>query len=849
MAQKKSVINLIKSKSVQGGNGKDAPLKVYGGTFQQDNSTLTSDSAYFHQAENTFDAFGHVVISQGDTLNIYSDKLNYNGNTKIAILTDNVRMVDKDATLTTNYLTYNTATKFGTYTGGGKLVNKDNTLTSKNGYYFANSRDSYFRYDVVLLSPDALTKTDTLRYNTGSKIAYFYGPTHIYGKKKENDKTKANPKDNDTLYTENGYYNTVTEQAFFGKKNLYSQGAKTLKGDSMFYDRKKGYGRVVKNITFNDNEQKMTLKGDLGTYYKSDERTVVTENAYGIIVTEEKDTSKKDSVPPKAAATTDKKAKADTAKNKAQPGKTVITPDKSKQVAKPDNKASSPANTMPLKEIPKGKTDSISNKKGKKPDLKNKLPDSLLSKKDTAKIKHDSVYMRADTIETRVITYKDYKDMQEKIRLSHIIDTTKKAPSIVYTKPVNYIDLPPPAFHSDTAALHRNLLDELKPGVLAGIKRRDSTKVEFLTKGGKKDKKSKNNPPTRPGAQPPGPPPAPVMPGSLDKNAPQPLPQKKLTKQDSLKQAKKDSLEKVKKGADSVYVTRKINLSDTARIRILSAFHHVKLFKSDLQGKSDSAFYSTSDSVIRLYVKPIIWTQGSQLSGDTVNLQLKNKKFDNVELFPNAFVVNIEKNDSTHFNQSAGKKMRGFFNNDKLERLFIDGNAETIYFSRDSGKVSGMQRSLSSRIRINFKDSKLTDVTFLAKPEHRYGPLEKFTEDDKILKGFLWKPKERPASKEEIIAKKKIEPAKKPADKTKAPANGKPPLNKPPDGKAAKDTSANKQPLDKLPEIKAGKDTSAVKLQKDTSAVKLKTDTTLKSPAKKKPEVKKDTTANKPKAQ
>jgi len=844
MAQKKSVINLIKSKSIQGVkiNGVDV-LKVYGGTFQQDYSTLTSDSAYFHQAQNTFDAFGHVVISQGDTLNIYSDKLNYNGNTKIAILTDNVRMVDKDATLTTNYLTYNTATKYGTYTNGGKLVNKDNTLTSKNGYYFANSRDSYFRYDVVLLSPDATTKTDTLRYNTNSKIAYFYGPTHIYGKKKDTVKTKATPKDNDTLYTENGLYNTVTEQAFFGKKNLYSQGAKTLKGDSMFYDRKKGYGRVVKNITFNDNEQKMTLKGDLGTYFKSDERTVVTENAYGIIVTEEKDTSKKDSVPPKPITTSDKKTKTDTAKTKAPPGKVVSTPDKSKQVAKPDNKAKAPANTMPLKEIPKGKSDSIDNKKGKKLDLKSKLPDSLLSKKDTARIKHDSIYMRADTLETRIITYKDYKDMQEKIRLSHIIDTTKKAPSIVYTKPVKYIELSPPIFHPDTSALHRNLLAAIKPEILAGIAKRDSAKVDFSAKGSKKDKKAKVAPPTKPGAQPP----APVVPGSLNRNAKQPevqQPPKKLTKQDSLKLAKKDSLEKVKKGSDSVYVTRKINLSDTTRIRILSAFHHVKLFKSDLQGKSDSAFYSTSDSVIRLYVNPIIWTQGSQLSGDTVDLQLKNKKFDNIELFPNAFVVNIEKGDSTHFNQSAGKKMRGFFNNDKLERLFIDGNAETIYFSRDSGKVSGMQRSLSSRIRINFKDSKLTDVTFLAKPEHRYGPLNKFTEDDKILKGFLWKPKERPASKEEITAKQKA-PVKS-TDKTKAPANGKQPLNKPPGGKTAKDTSTNKQPLDKLPEIKAGKDTSAIKVQKDTSAVKLKVDTTLKSPAKKEPEVKKDSTVTKP---
>ena len=158
------LIHLIRSTSVQGVkiNGVDL-LKVYNGVFQQDYSILSADSSYLNQKANTFDGYGHVIINQGDTLHIYSDNLNYNGNTKIAILTSNVRLVDKDATLTTNYLTYNTATRIGTYVNGGKLVNKDNVLTSKNGYYFANSRDSYFRYDVHLTTPDALVVTDTMR--------------------------------------------------------------------------------------------------------------------------------------------------------------------------------------------------------------------------------------------------------------------------------------------------------------------------------------------------------------------------------------------------------------------------------------------------------------------------------------------------------------------------------------------------------------------------------------------------------------------------------------------------------------------------------------------------------------
>jgi lipopolysaccharide export system protein LptA len=778
MAQKKS-------ESIQGVkiNGVDV-LKVYGGTFQQDYSTLRSDSAYFHQAENKFDAFGHVNINQGDTLNIYSDKLNYNGNTKIAIMTDHVRMVDKDATLTTNYLTYNTATRIGTYTGGGKLVNKDNTLTSKNGYYFARSRDSYFRYDVKLLTPDALIKTDTLRYNTGSRIAYFYGPTNIYGKK--------GGKDNDTLYTENGTYNTITEQAFFGKKNLYKQGTKTLKGDSLFYDRKKGYGRAVKNITFNDNEQKMTLKGNLGVYYKAEERTVVTDNAYAIIVTEERDSTKKDSVngKPVLQSNNTKKIAIDTAKTK--PDKITAFDNNSKKERKAES-INKPPNKTIVASPPKIKQDSTNSKKGNKTGGKIKFSDTSPVKKDSVKIKRDSIYMSADTLETQILTFKDLKALQEKRRLASIKDTTLnlKAPSIVYKKAPKFIELSPPAWIPDTSYLHSNYFGKPKPKIVQ------------------------------------------------QKKPVQVVNTKKLSRQDSLKKSK----------LDSVYLTRKIVLSDTARIRVLSAFHHTKIFKSDLQGKSDSAFYSTSDSTIRLYVHPIIWTQGSQLSGDTVNLQMKNKKLDNMELFPSGFVVNVEKGDSTHFNQVGGKKMRGFFRNNKLERMFVDGNAETISFSRDSGKISGIHRSLSSRIRINFKDNKLSNLTFLSKPEHRYGPQEKFTEDDKILKGFIWKPKERPVSKESIITSVNKNTTAKNI-KGKSPGIVKPPSKKPTDIKAGKDTSLVKPGNLTMPILKAPKDSTLksppkklqdAKTGKDSAATTkptIKQDSTLKSSPKKLPDVK-----------
>jgi lipopolysaccharide export system protein LptA len=764
MAQKKpSVVNLISSERSQGikRNGADV-IKVYRGVFQQESSTLSSDSAYFYPAINSFDAYGHVLINQGDTLNIFSDKLNYNGNTKIAILTNNVRMVDRDATLTTNYLTYNTATRIGTYTGGGKLVNKDNTLTSKNGYYFAFSRDAYFRYNVVLDTKDNIIKTDTLRYNSGSRISYFLGPTHIYGKK-----------DKDTLYTENGTYNTQTEQAFFGKKNRYSQGTKSLKGDSLFYDGVKGFGKAINNITFIDTEQKITLKGDIGTYYKADERTVVTKNAYVVLVTEERDTTKKDTVALKPN-TTAKKPSVNSNKAAVQ-----AVPDPSKN-------AQPPANTMPVQSTASVTVKSVGKdtlKRNSAPagdkgfadnnTLKNSKPvlvKAIAVKKEPEIVKRDTIYMAADTLETQILTYKALKDLQEARIKARIKDTTKKAdvkgkkgPATSTVKESKILTLMPPGSRAgkDSSYLHRDYFkDYNKPKVIVAAK-------------------------------------------------------KQLTPAELKKRAQLDSLRKKNMKPDSVYMTGKITLSDTARIRIVSAFHKAKIFKSDLQAKADSIFFSYSDSTIRCYVNPIIWAQDSQLSGDTIYMQMKNKKLDNMDLFPAAFIVNIEGGDSTYFNQVAGKKIKGYFKEGKLERVFVDGNAETIYFMRDSGRVSNMHRSLSSRIRVNFKENKATNVMFLTKPEHRYVPVNKTTEEDKILKGFIWKPKERPVSKESIIPsfRKKTATVKKQTGQPPA-ARPKPGVKVSPLKATVKDTTAAGNTLKKqsVPVQKpAAKDSAAVR--------------------------------------
>lgn len=616
-------------------------VRIIRPVFSQEGSSLAADSADYNPDRNTFEAFGHVVITQPSGTVIYSDHLNYDGNTKLAILTNKVRLIDGDATLTTDLLTYNMSTRIGTYNGGGKIVNGENVLTSKNGYYFATSRDAYFRYNVVLTSPDALIKTDTLRYNSNTKIAYFYGPTHIYGK-------------DDTLYTENGTYNTKTDQAHFGKKNLYTQGSKSLTGDSLFYDRKAGIGRAIGNIIFIDTAEKALLKGGIGFYKKSDESILVTLNPY-VVITSESDSAKVDSI----------WMTADTLFSKVVFTRDLIPYKKEEFV--PDDKIA-----VPAAQAAAGQGD----------------PANPLNPL-TANVKDKDPAIR-DTIQ---------KPARDNLPDKKIIPPDKTKLPVI----------------TDTVSAKK-------------LKRADRIKAR-----------------------------------------------------DTLSRSMADTLHTKALSADSAS-------TDTTKARIVIAYHRAKIFKSDLQARADSMFFSYSDSTVRCYVNPMLWAQGSQLSGDTVYLQMKNKKLDNMLLQHNSFIVNTEGADSTNFNQIKGKVITGYFRDNKLNSMFVDGNAESVYYLKEDTAYTGLNHLVSGRLKVILKESKLQSITAIRSVEGSITPMKDLKEEEKVLKGFIWKPRDRPKSKEEIIpqlAKLEKKPAAAKKTQTKVPVktpvkpNVKPPAKTP----------------------------------------------------------------------
>ena len=200
---------------------------------------------------------------------------------------------------------------------------------------------------------------------------------------------------------------------------------------------------------------------------------------------------------------------------------------------------------------------------------------------------------------------------------------------------------------------------------------------------------------------------------------------------------------------DTLFST-KVMGDSLEEFRLIKAYHKVKFFKSDIQGKCDSLTYATQDSMIRMYHEPLIWNDSSQVSGDTIYLTLKNDKLDSLKVYSNAFIIN--QIDEVKYNQIKGRKMFGKFAKNKIHRVFVNGNGQTLYFPKDKNEgFIGMNKAICSNIIIKFKDNDVSAITFLTKPEAKLHPMREATGPESKLEGFKPRYDERPNSKAEIL--------------------------------------------------------------------------------------------------
>lgn len=247
--------------------GEHAGAQILNGNvaFLHKGALLTCDSAYFYQESNSFKAFGHVKMRQGDTLSLTSDYAFYDGDNQMAEARHNVLLRHRGTKLYTDSLNYDRLYNIGYFFEGGKMVDRNNVLVSDWGEYDTETRKAVFNYNVNLRNPKFTLTTDTLHYDTRTSLANIVGPSVIRSKES-------------VIHTSDGYYNTNTGRArLYGRSTMSNKG-KEITGDSLFYDEKRGISQGYRNVIYKDTHKKNELHCNYLWYNEKNGFAFATEN-------------------------------------------------------------------------------------------------------------------------------------------------------------------------------------------------------------------------------------------------------------------------------------------------------------------------------------------------------------------------------------------------------------------------------------------------------------------------------------------------------------------------------------------------------------------------------------------
>jgi lipopolysaccharide export system protein LptA len=193
------------------------------------------------------------------------------------------------------------------------------------------------------------------------------------------------------------------------------------------------------------------------------------------------------------------------------------------------------------------------------------------------------------------------------------------------------------------------------------------------------------------------------------------------------------------------------NFTDTAEIQYITGYNNVRFFRLDVQGKCDSLVYSMEDSIVSMYFDPMIWAIFNQMEGEVIKIHTTNNRISHIEMVDDAFVVSRE--DSIRFNQIKGKTITGYLQNNDLRKIYVNGNAESIYYTREEQSLVGFNQTRSSYLTIMLRDGLVRRMSLTPSTSGTFFSVESRPHNEQFLRGFQWRSDIRPYSPLDIFRK------------------------------------------------------------------------------------------------
>ncbi|WP_299891535.1 OstA-like protein [uncultured Lacinutrix sp.] len=239
-----------------------------------DGIDMWCDQAVLYGKENFVEAYGNVLMKQGDTIQMVAKYAEYSGKTQLAFAKGEVVLTEPSSVLTTEKLFFDRAKQQAFYNDNGKVVrDSSGTITSTIGRYYMNEQKYRFLNTVKLVNPEYVLTTNQLDFYSESGHAYMYGPSKIVG-------------ETSTIYCERGFYDTNADTGYFIKNSKIDYDNREVIGDSMYFDRKRDFASATNNIKITDTINNSIIKGHYAEVYKSKDSAFVTKRALAVSLQE-----------------------------------------------------------------------------------------------------------------------------------------------------------------------------------------------------------------------------------------------------------------------------------------------------------------------------------------------------------------------------------------------------------------------------------------------------------------------------------------------------------------------------------------------------------------------------------
>ena len=198
-------------------------------------------------------------------------------------------------------------------------------------------------------------------------------------------------------------------------------------------------------------------------------------------------------------------------------------------------------------------------------------------------------------------------------------------------------------------------------------------------------------------------------------------------------------------------------------VEYMRAYRNASIYSTKFQCRADSISYTPNEDKMELFHDPIVWSNGVELKGDSMELQLSDSILHKV-LIKNKGSVVMSVDDEKLFNQIGGKEIIAYFRDNDLYRTYVNGNAITIFYPEEETKTDstivkermGMNRLYSSSLRIDIDSNEVSGITYLDEPDGVFYPIDQINEEEQFIQGFEWKDALRPRSWEDLLKEKPV---------------------------------------------------------------------------------------------